>query len=85
MDGIILPLREQLIGVSFDLTPVMTLLPAILYLLFLLPSLVSSQIFDVAALGKKVIEMYVVPHFGNNKQPRNYDWNFMVIQPARKH
>ena len=58
----------------------MTLLPAILYLLFLLPSLVSSQIFDVAALGKKVIEMYVVPHFGNNKQPRNDDWDF--IQPA---
>ena len=55
----VLPLGEQLIGVSFDLTPAMTLL-AILYLLFLLPNLVSSQIFDMAALGKKVIEMFVV-------------------------
>ena len=67
MDGIVLPLREQLIGVSFDLTP-MTMLAI---LLFLLPLLVSSKNYDTdtAALGKKVIEIYFVPHF--DKKERN--------------
>ena len=73
MDGIVLPLREQLIGVSFDLTP-MTMLAI---LLLLLPLLVSSKNSgDTAALGKKVIEIYFVPHF--DKKEKNlgiHDFN----------
>ena len=72
MDGIVLPLREQLIGVSFDLTPASMTMLAIL--LFLLPLLVSSKNYDTdtAALGKKVIEIYFVPHFDKKREkPQN--------------